>query len=277
MIVTFGGSSSMEQIQELKKHGIPAFYYPEEAVSSLATLYRYGELAGIVSNEENGGSPLDENGIGEKLASRGPGFLPVDLGLDLLEKGQFRVARRLVLENEEDIGKVSPQVGFPMVMKVVDEGIVHKTEKGGVITGISSGDELRASYRTLRRISKSVMAMEQVKGTELIIGGIRDPVFGPVVMFGLGGVMVEAMEDVVFRVAPVSGSEAASMISSIKGVGLLKGYRNSPEVDIRELSGLLVTLGQLMMRFPRIADIEVNPLIATKKGLIAVDARIRLD
>jgi len=277
MMVTFGGSSSMVQIQELKKGGIPAFYYPEEAVSSLAILYRYQDLVENVSSNEDVNAIFKMDEIDNMLKGARPGFLPVDRGLDLLEKGRFRVVRRTLMEDEKDIPEAVSRIGFPMVLKAVDEKIVHKTEEGGVVIGVSTEDELIASFRSLRRISRAVLAMEQVTGTELIIGGIRDPVFGPVVMFGLGGVMVEAMGDIVFRVAPINLSEAADMISSIKGKKLLKGYRKAPPVDIEELSGLLVSLGQLLLDLPRIAEIEVNPLFATDLGLIAVDARIRID
>ncbi|MGA1848713.1 MAG: acetate--CoA ligase family protein [Thermoplasmatota archaeon] len=277
VIVTFGGSSSMEQIQELKKHGIPAFYYPEEAVSSLATLYRYAELAGSKYGDEAVDVSHRSDDPGEILKEMGPGFVPVDIGLDMLEKGKFNTAGRFILKDEGDIPEAVTRIGFPMVLKAVDRELVHKTEKGGVITGISNEKELRMHYRSLSQISGRVMAMEQVKGTELIIGGIRDPVFGPVVMFGLGGVMVEALEDIVFRVAPLSRSEAVGMISSIRGIELLRGFRNAPRVDIGELSGLLMSLGDLLIRNPGIAEIEINPLFATDWGLIAVDSRIRLD
>ena len=120
------------------------------------------------------------------------------------------------------------------------------------------------------------LLMKQVKGLELIVGGMRDPVFGPVVMFGLGGVLVEALEDVQFRVAPLTRSAAMDMMDSLDGSKLLDGFRNIPPIDREKVADILISIGDLLMQNENIQEMEINPLIAREEGPVAVDARVKV-
>jgi acetyltransferase len=276
MICTFGGRAAMEQIQKLKSEGITAFYYPEEAVSSLATLYRYGEHVneGIVNEEKR--ELWSYSGIAEILRRSSDGFLGVDESLELIESGPFHAARRQSVENEEELIKAFENLPKPVVLKVSEKEFVHKADKGGVKTCISDQGELLGGYCDLRKMSSRIIIMEQVSGPEMIIGAVRDPVFGPVIMFGLGGTLVEVLQDITFRVAPLTRKDAFDMMREIKTGSVLEGIRGKKAVDKDSLADLLISLSELMLKMNEIEEIEVNPLILTDEGPVAVDGRVKI-
>lgn len=174
----------------------------------------------------------------------------------------------------------------PLVLKVVSPDILHKTEAGGVITGIQSLDAAAEAVKTMGKALADRMPNARVHdylleemarpGVEVIVGCFRDPQFGPVVMFGTGGVMVELMKDVSFRIAPVSRDEALEMIREVKGYPLLSGFRGRKPVDLEPLAAALVGLSEAMMELEEIAEMEINPLLVHEKGVTAVDARVVL-
>ncbi len=276
MICTFGGRAAMDQIQELKKCGITAFYYPEEAVSSLATLYKYSDHVKREAPSMKRKGRWGSNFIDPDLEVGGDGFIGPAESLEVLQKGPFKTPRWALVNNMEELLSASSEIGYPIVMKTADKELVHKTDSGGVVIGICNEEKLISSYGRLKGISKKVMIMEQVSGTELIMGAVKDPVFGPVVMFGLGGTMVEVLQDVIFRVAPLSVQDAMDMLEGIKGSKVLDGLRGGKKADRVQLADLLISLGDLMLEDKRIEEIEINPLFLTKEGPVAADARIRL-
>lgn len=273
MICTFGGRAAMEQIQELKKNGITAFYYPEEAVSSLATLYKYADHVNSKDLKGKEVDKWDRKTIRCIIDEKTSGFIELEDSLNILEGGPFEVPqwKAAISRDELDLD------AFPIVMKAADLDIVHKSDSGGVRLGIGSREDLEREFSRMKEISEKVLLMEQVSGTELIMGALRDPVFGPVIMFGLGGTMVEVLGDIVFRVAPLSRKDAYDMLDGIKSRKLLEGHRGSKAADREELADLLIALSQIMMSFDRISEMEINPLILTDEGPKAADARIKLD
>ncbi|MFW3146323.1 MAG: acetate--CoA ligase family protein [Thermoplasmatota archaeon] len=276
LICTFGGRASMLQIQELKKNGIPAFYYPEETVSSLGILYRFSEMKERKEGKQEKNAKWDISAVGKRLEGNKAGFMDASSSLELLETGPVVCAERRQVRTEKEVMEASEKMGYPLVLKVSSSDLIHKTESKGVSMNISCKEELLSEFRRLRMLSDAVMVQEQVMGTELIAGALRDPVFGPVVMFGLGGVLVEALEDVQFRVAPLTRDDAFDMIDSIKGRKLLEGFRGAPPVSREELASILRSLGELLLEVEEIVEIEINPLIASENGLLAVDARVKL-
>jgi acetyl coenzyme A synthetase (ADP forming)-like protein len=187
----------------------------------------------------------------------------------------------------EEAVRVAREVGFPVAMKIVSPDIVHKTEAGGVMLGIGNAREARQAYRTIRANAWNYKADAQIVGVqvqqmvtaghEVIVGLIRDPAFGPVVMFGLGGVLVETLQDITFRLAPTPAEEAARMLDEIRGAAILRGVRGQPPVHRDSLAALIVNVSRLAADFPEIAEVDLNPVMASSAGAIAVDARIVVD
>jgi acetyl coenzyme A synthetase (ADP forming)-like protein len=187
----------------------------------------------------------------------------------------------------EEAVRIAREVGFPVALKIVSPEIVHKTEAGGVILDLGNTREVRQGYRTVTANAWNYRADAQVVGVqiqqmvaggnEVIIGLIRDPAFGPVVMFGLGGVFVETMQDTTFRLAPTTQAEALRMMNEIRGAAILRGVRGQPGINQDALAALIVNVSQLAADFSEITEIDLNPVMASAAGVIAVDARIVVD
>jgi acetate---CoA ligase (ADP-forming) subunit beta len=197
------------------------------------------------------------------------------------------VTRFKLAKDEEEAAKYATAIGFPIVLKIVSPDIVHKSDVGGVIVGIKSVSEVKKGYRQIMNSIKKhkpdakivgVLVQEMAPaGTEVIVGSIKDPQFGPAIMFGLGGVFVEVLKDVTFRIAPITEDEAAEMISEVKAYPLLKGYRNTPPADLKAITKILVNTSRLVTEHPEIKELDLNPIMVYEKGAKAVDARIILE
>jgi acetyl-CoA synthetase (ADP-forming) len=186
---------------------------------------------------------------------------------------------------EDEVVSLANEMGYPVVFKVVSPQVVHKTESGGVKLDIDSEDEARKAYREIMKSVKEkvpdaeiegISVDEMVKGTELIIGTTVDPQFGHMIMFGIGGIFVEIYEDVSFRLVPITPGDASDMLHEIKGKPLLDGARGRPKVDEKELVSILMKVSELVHEHPDIQEMDLNPLMATEKGVVAVDARMIL-
>ncbi len=182
----------------------------------------------------------------------------------------------------DDAAGIAERIGFPVVLKAMGVRLQHKTERGLVRLDITDADTLRQHARHLVEIAgedlESLLVQKQVAGDrELVVGMFRDPQFGPVVMAGIGGIFTEALEDVAFRVAPVSRGDVDEMLAEIKAGRLLGAYRGMPAVNRDQLAHVVTAVGQLAETYPEIAEIDINPLIVTEKGdLVAVDALVTL-
>jgi acetyl-CoA synthetase (ADP-forming) len=197
------------------------------------------------------------------------------------------VTRFKLAKDEEEAAKYATAIGFPIVLKIVSPDIVHKSDVGGVIVGIKNLRHVRTGYRQIVKNVKKhnpdakivgILVQEMApSGTEVIVGSIKDPQFGPAIMFGLGGVFVEVLKDVTFRIAPITKDEAAEMISEVKAYPLLKGYRNTPPADLKAITKILVNTSRLVTEHPEIKELDLNPIMVYEKGAKAVDARIILE
>ena len=184
-------------------------------------------------------------------------------------------------------GKMAADMGFPVVMKIVSPDILHKTEAGGVIVGVGSADEAAKAYETILKNAKAykadakvigVQVQQMIKGgQEVIVGAVTDPSFGKLVAFGLGGVLVEVLKDITFRLAPATQSDALSMLDGIQAAEMLKGVRGSDPVNREALAKLIVGVSQLVHDFPEISEMDLNPVFAAKDSAIAADVRIVVD
>ena len=195
---------------------------------------------------------------------------------------KFELAKNL----NESIS-ISKKIGFPVVLKIVSPDIIHKSDSGGVFLNLKNSDEVKNAFKKIMYNVKNynssatilgVLVQEMAKpSTEVIVGAIKDPQFGQTLMFGLGGIFVEILKDVTFRVAPISKEEAHEMISEVRAYPLLKGYRNKPSVDTDCLAELIVKTSKLIIENPEIKELDLNPVIVYQKGLKVVDARIILE
>lgn len=190
-------------------------------------------------------------------------------------------------EDEADAVRLAKGIGYPVVLKVVSPDILHKSDVGGVEVGLKGDDNVLRSYRRIMENVRKNNPKARIKGiivqemappsTEVIVGALKDPQFGPVVMFGLGGIFVEVLKDVAFRVVPFTETEASEMISEIKAYPILKGYRNTPPADTKAIANILLSTSRLMTEHPNIKEIDLNPILVYERGAKAVDARIIIE
>jgi acetyl-CoA synthetase (ADP-forming) len=190
-------------------------------------------------------------------------------------------------KDEAEAVKFAISIGFPVVLKIVSPDIIHKSDVGGVIVGVKNSKEVRSSYKQIMNNVKKhnpkarivgMLVQEMVPaGTEVIVGSTKDPQFGPAIMFGLGGIFVEVLKDVTFRVAPITEDEASEMITEVKAYPLLKGYRNTPPADLKAITQILLNTSRLVMDHQEIKELDLNPIMVYEKGAKTVDARIILE
>jgi acyl-CoA synthetase (NDP forming) len=204
----------------------------------------------------------------------------------LSEVGIPTVETKLVGSKEEAI-VISKKLGFPVALKIVSPEITHKSDVGGVKLGLKTSKQVKEAYdeiiRSVReRYPKAIIDGVSVQkmarpGTEVIIGMTKDAQFGPVLMFGLGGILVELLKDVSFRIVPLEREDAQEMIREIKGYPLLEGYRGSEPVDVSILVEILLKVSRFVDNHPEIKELDLNPIFAYKDGAVAVDARVILE
>jgi acyl-CoA synthetase (NDP forming) len=194
------------------------------------------------------------------------------------------VPKEGVATSAADASKMASSMGFPVVMKIVSPEILHKTEAGGVIVGVKSADEAATAYEQIVANAKKynakanilgVQVQQMIKGgQEVIVGAMTDPSFGKLVAFGMGGVLVEVLKDVTFRLAPATREDAASMLDGIQAAEMLRGVRGGKPVNREALQDIIVRVSQLVSDFPEISELDLNPVFASETGAIAADVRI---
>ncbi len=207
------------------------------------------------------------------------GWLPPEEALRLIAAAGVPVAPWRVVHSTEDAVVAAGELGYPVVLKAIGPDLVHKTEAGAVRLGLANGAAVRAAARELRRrLSPGPLFVQQQvsSGVELVIGAVHAPGFGSLVMAGLGGIWVEALDDVSMRLAPFGRAEATAMLDELRGRALLDGGRGGSSVDRRALAQMISAVSRWLARAPWLRELDINPLIATRDGLIAVDARIRV-
>jgi len=188
--------------------------------------------------------------------------------LNILSRYGLKFVDHKVISNEDDIKKLS----YPVVMKVLSEKVVHKSDKGGVILGISNIEDAFSAFKKLKKISDKIIVQNMVKGKEIIIGMKRDAQFGPVIMLGLGGIFVEVLKDVSFRVCPIDKEEANLMIKELKSYKILEGVRGEKGVNISAIADIIVKVSKLALS-EKISEMDLNPVIVNEKEATLVDVR----
>jgi len=192
-----------------------------------------------------------------------------------------------VAKNSKEAIKVASEIGFPVVMKILSPQIIHKTDAGGVKLNINSEKETEKAFKEILASAKKYDSKAEIRGvliekmvtpsTEIIIGVTRDPTFGPAIMFGLGGIFVELLKDVSFRIAPIKAEDAREMIHEIKALPMLQGFRGGPNVKLELIVDVLMKISQLTIDYiDDILEIDLNPIFAYEDKILTVDARIIL-
>ena len=273
---------------ELLKVGVPTYVFPESVARALEVLNAYVEWTALppanpapLAVDRVRAAAVIDTAIRERRLQ-----LSQLEALSLLEAYGVRTAKARVVADSSTLASAGAALGFPLVMKIVSPDIVHKTDVGGVVTGLKSESDVRDAYgammkRVAERAPKATVTgvlLQQMMtgGRELIVGLTRDPGFGPLVMFGLGGVLVEALGDVVFRMPPIDSRQAHDMLAGIRGTKLLDELRGEPAVDRNLLADAVRRIAQLGHDFPQIVEMDANPLLASADSVIALDARVQL-
>jgi len=227
------------------------------------------------------GKTLDQAKIGERT------LLTEVESKDLLKQWGIPVIETKLAGSKKEAISMSKEMGFPVALKISSPSVVHKSDSGGVRLSLASATQVGKAYSEIMSSIKQKYPQAVIQGVsvqkmappgvEVIIGMSKDPQFGPVIMFGFGGVLVEILKDISFRIVPVSKRDANEMIKEIKGYPLLQGYRGQEAVDIPSLEELIVKVSQLAEQNPQIKELDLNPIFAYKDGSTAVDARIVLE
>ncbi|HUU79528.1 MAG TPA: acetate--CoA ligase family protein [candidate division Zixibacteria bacterium] len=192
-----------------------------------------------------------------------------------------------VAKNVSEARKIANQIGFPIVMKIVSPQIIHKTDAGGVKLNVKNEKETEIAFNDIISNCKKFNEDAEIRGiliekmvkssTEIIVGVTRDPTFGPAIMFGLGGIFVELLKDVSFRIAPITDKDAKEMIHEIKALPMLQGFRGGPIVNLENIVNILLKISKLSVDFIKdIKEIDLNPIFAYEDSLLIVDARVIL-
>ena len=273
---------------ELHEVGVPAYIFPESAARALSALCRQREWAERPARAGRGvrGGSRDGGATGGGGRAAGQSRLGEAESLELLKAYGIRTAAAGLARTAEDAVALAARSEGAVAMKIVSPEIVHKTDVGGVKVGVEGAAAVRAAFEEIVTAARravpdatihGVLVQEMVQGgRETIAGVTRDPSFGPLVMFGLGGIFVEVLRDVVFRVAPISRRDAADMIAGLRGARLLDALRGTPPADRHAIEDVLLRLSRLAGDFPEIAELDVNPLLAFPDRAVAVDGRVLL-
>jgi acetyltransferase len=287
VITSFMGAKRVRAgINLLKAASIPNFSYPELAVKAFKRLADQRVWTEVAS-EEAVTCWYNYDAAADTIASilkKGVTQVGEDDAMQILTHYGFRFPKRALARTSKEAVQIASQIGFPVVMKISSPDILHKTDVGGVRVNVKTPKEAEDAFLEItsntRRIMpdafiKGVMIFEMLKGgKEVILGVTYDRTFGHLIMFGLGGIYVEVLKDVAFRIVPVARQNALAMVNEIKTIGLLRGARGEPPADINAIASSIVNLSCLVSDFPEIQELDVNPLMVMEKGAMALDARI---
>ncbi|HET8745710.1 MAG TPA: acetate--CoA ligase family protein [Ramlibacter sp.] len=220
----------------------------------------------------------------DAVKKEGRDSLTAPEGKQICDAYGINVPKEAVVSSAQEATSTASSMGFPVVMKIVSPDILHKTEAGGVVVGVKSGDEAASAYEQIIANAKKykadarivgVQVQQMIKGgQEVIVGAMTDDSFGKLIAFGMGGVLVEVLKDVTFRLAPATREDAASMLDGIQAAEILKGVRGAKPVNREALQDTIVRVSQLVADFPEISEMDLNPVFASDEGAIAADVRI---
>ena len=283
-----------EGVRYLEQNGIPNYVFPEEASRTMAAMIKYSEnmkphegrrreIFRLLEDQEKAAAV-----IAAKLSGRKEYFMTEKEAHELLMCYGFPLLKSRLVRDPSELASAIEEVGFPAVMKLDSPDILHKSDAGGVRLGIKSQEQAEKTFHEIIASAKryrpsalirGILLQEMAReGVEVILGSTRDPRFGPICMFGLGGIFVEALKDVTFRLAPMWETSAEIMVRSIRAYRVLQGIRGKPAADIKAAKLSILRLSAMVANHPEIAELDINPLILYPEGegCVVADARIIL-
>lgn len=275
VVIALMGSTLVEEARKTFQHTkVPTYPFPERAASALGALARRKEFLVTESQRHR---EFKTQSLGVSVANSSDEFIS-SYGITTIP---IKLAR-----DENEAATIANELGFPVVMKIASPDILHKSDIGGVLLNINSMEEAQNGYALLLKRASNPMPNARIEGVhvqrqipegqEVIIGAVRDPLFGALMMFGSGGIEVEGLKDVAFALAPLNQAEAREMIRKTWAGRKLKGFRSIPSVDEESVIDVLVKLSLLAYEHPEVEEIEINPLRVLQKGAVAVDVRMKI-
>jgi acetyl coenzyme A synthetase (ADP forming)-like protein len=288
-VVLMGDLLVQEGVQFLRAARIPEFTFPEDAASTLGVLVRRVDILEAMNDEPLQTQNTKPSAAAAILDGQPAGFLPQAAALDLFESYGFRTVRNELASDENAAAALAERCGFSVAIKVASADIPHKSDVGGVYLGAKTAEEVKAGFQSVvanarrakpeARIEGATIQRMVPAGQDVIVGTLRDPQFGPLVMFGSGGVEVEGLKDVAFALAQLTRREAEEMLAKTWAGRKLNGFRSLAPADREAVLDALVRLGQLALDHPRIQEMEINPLrvLAPGEGAFAIDIRVRIE
>ncbi len=288
----FMGSHGVQQgLLTLHEGNIPSYAFPEAAAIALSQSVRYGTW-----RAGNPGRSVHQEVDGERAgkviaraaARAGDGWLEADEVAEVLAAYRIPQAAARLTRRVDDAVAAAAELGYPVVLKLDSRTLTHKSDVGGAALDLRGPDEVRAAWHRIRDRLSAIGRAEEMRGalvqplvregTEVIVGVSRDPSFGPIIMFGLGGIHVELLRDVSFRIAPLTDRDAREMVRAVRGFRLLEGYRGAPPADVAALELALLRVAQMAEAHAELEEMDLNPVrvLPPGRGLVALDARLRV-
>ena len=291
ILTSFMGKKSIEEAaRTLLSYGVPNYSYPEEAVSAMNAMYHYHVWINKPDKQYQGFPGFKEKAVqvfaNAKKENRDR-FTDSEVH-DVLSAYGFALPKSAFARTSEEAIDAAVEIGYPVVMKIVSPQVVHKSDIGGVRVNLNSKQEIEKAFFEITTHLRNIMPAAQIYGVmiqemvrggkEIIMGITNDPQFGHMIMFGLGGIYVEVLKDIAFRITPLSREDAHEMIRETKTFPLLRGVRGEAEADIEAIEHSLMILSQMAADFPQIIEADINPLLVRKRGegVVAIDARFAI-
>ena len=288
IVCNFMTNMSLQRFQEtariLNEGGVPCYSFPTTAAKALGALYKYGKI-----RQRNIGLPTEYHNINTELvqqllngaAAQNLDYLPAETVYSIFEAYGIPVAAWKVVDNATQACQAATAMGYPVVVKAESADIVHKSDKGGVAINLKNNEEVTATVNRMTQAFGTTNLRFLVQqflpgGKELIAGVSTKAGLGHMVMFGLGGIYVEVLKDVVFKIAPVTAIEAGEMMANIKAAKLLDGVRGEKGIDKEKVSDIIQRVSRLVSDFPVIAEMDMNPIMAFADKVFVVDGRIKI-
>ncbi len=264
---------------------IPSYAFPESAALALARVSHYGQWRRTPPGERPVLDRIDRTAVRtvvEKVLKRGGGWALPDEAAALLDAVGIDTARSCAAGNEDEATRAAAELGYPVALKALGPTLLHKTERGAVALNVTGEAALRAAYTDFRsrfgaEMTSALVQQMVPRGAEMIVGALQDPLFGPLIACGTGGVLVDLLADTVFRLHPLTVGDAAEMIDSVRGARLLRGYRGAPPADEAALEDVLLRTSELVSIAPALQELDLNPVIVLASGACVADVRIRIE
>ncbi len=277
-----------EGVNLLKEHDIPTYKFPENAAKSFGALYKQAKWLNrqLLAQFKFKHNKERAKEIIQSCYDKGQWYLGELDGLEVLSCYGFKTLPTVLARTEDEAVKHADDIGYPVVMKIVSPQIIHKSDAGGVKVGMKNPEEVKKAFNQIvdsaskfnpeAEIEGCLVQQMAPRGWEVIMGVNRYPVFGPLIMFGLGGIFVEIFKDVAFRIAPIGRNNAYNMLRKVKVFSILNGFRGEPRGDVETLEKNLVSLSDLVIDNPEIRELDINPLLVHREGKGATVADVRI-